>query len=51
MRDMPLVLNVFWGKVRRHFAPGGFFPTDKVILDPEKKEEPRGNGARRERKT
>jgi hypothetical protein len=48
---MPLVLNVPWGKKRKEYELSSFIPLDKVIPRAEKKEEPRGNGARRKRKT
>ena len=51
MREKPLVLNVAWGKNRRGSAPLDTPRGDKIPLDPQKKEEPRGNGARRKRKT
>jgi hypothetical protein len=59
MRDMPLVLNVPWGKNRgAHYFRNCLLskekyqaPQKKEEPAPQKKEEPRGNGARRKRKT
>lgn len=51
MRDMPLVLFVPWGKNRgAHYFRNCLQPK-KAPRAAQKKEEPRGNGARREMKT
>jgi hypothetical protein len=51
MRDLPLVLHVPWGK-KRHWLDVLDSPLlKKKHRAPQKKEEPRGNGAQRIRKT
>ena len=51
MRDMSLVLNVVWGK-KRHWLDVLDSPLPKKKpRAPQKKEEPRGNGAQDKGKT
>ena len=51
MRDMPLVLHVPWGKVQGRYYVKDLLIAKKDSRAGQKKEEPRGNGARRKRKT
>jgi len=47
MRDMPLVLNVGWGKGRKGLKDLWQIRENNSAHYPQKKKEPRGNGARR----
>ena len=51
MREKPLVLNVAWGKGRTELMDIWQIRKNQSALYPQKKEKPRGNGARRKRKT
>jgi hypothetical protein len=51
MRDKPLVLLVPWGKSDKRFWPSQNLDIKKGRARAEKKEEPRGNGARNSGKT
>lgn len=45
MRDMPLILNVVWGKEQTHLDLLGRRQEIEKIRAERKKEKPRGNGA------
>jgi hypothetical protein len=51
MRDMPLVLNVVWGKNLTIFRPGKRITPIPPLTNQRKKEKPRGNGAHGAEKT
>jgi len=50
MRPAPLKLFVAWGKNRRGSAPLDSPRGDEIPLDPQKKENPRGNGGQEKKK-